>query len=173
MMRASALDNASASCTLRTSRDARALAKNAASYVSFLRAQGGHCSALCMAGGGAPEVADVHARPRHSAAAELDAGQEFVEELPRAAALLPKCARAAYLRPQHATPLVHLRGREGAGRNARRWYSTYFRQSHPLVPVVLRPSASNFAPNFKGDHPAQAREHVGAVDGVRILHSTC
>ena len=116
MMRASALDNASASCTLRTSRDASALAKNAASYVSFLRAQGGHCSALCVAGGGAPEIADVHARPRHSAAAELDAGQEFVEELPRAAALLPKCARAAYLRPQHAAPLVHLRGRECRGR---------------------------------------------------------
>ena len=106
---ASGLDNASASCALRTSRDARALAKNAASYVSFLRAQGGHCSALCVAGGGAPEVADVHARPRHSAAAELDAGQEFVEELPRAAALLPKRACAAHFRPQHAATFVHLR----------------------------------------------------------------
>ncbi len=69
-------------------------------------------------------------------------------------------------------PLFTCGGVSAAG-EAKRRHSAHFRQSHPLVPVILRPSASNVAPYFKCDHPAKAREHVGAIHSIRILYSTC
>ncbi len=77
VMRASASCRRSASCTLRTTRADRTFAKNPSSYASFLWWVGNETGfgSRNAPSRTSPEVGGICPRPRHSAAAELNACQ--------------------------------------------------------------------------------------------------